>query len=70
MRVQINLEDDMVRRLDKIAKGYGVSRSALGSMFIGQMVNSTEKGVEFAKTLSQDEGFLRNIITSMSEENK
>ena len=43
MKVQVNISDDMVARIDEIAKTYGVSRSALCSVFIGQAVASTEK---------------------------
>lgn len=43
MRIQVSLSDDMVARVDKLAESYGVTRSALCSMYIGQMVDGTEK---------------------------
>lgn len=46
MKVQVNISDDMVARIDEIAKTYGVSRSALCSVFIGQAVASTEKAFD------------------------
>lgn len=64
MRAQVNLSDDMVVRVDKIAKTYGVSRSALCSMFIGQMVSNTEKGIEFANNLMNDKDFREHIVNA------
>ena len=52
MRVQVNLSDDMVERVDKLAKSYGVSRSALMALYIGQVVDGTEKAI---KTLGNPE---------------
>ena len=46
MKVQVNISDDMVARIDEIAKTYGVSRSALCSVFIGQAVASTERAFD------------------------
>lgn len=43
MRVQVNLSDNMVSRIDKIADEMGLTRSALCSTFIGQSVMSFEK---------------------------
>lgn len=62
MRVQVNLEDGMVKRVDTIAKEYGVSRSALCSVFIGQMVNNTEKGFDMAKSILDNTDFVKAII--------
>lgn len=61
-RVQVNLTEEMIERIDKIRKQYGVTRSALCAMFIGQMVDGTEKGVEIARNLMQDENFIANIV--------
>lgn len=43
MRVQVNLSNEMVKRVDKIAEDYGLTRSALCATFIGQCVMSYEK---------------------------
>lgn len=43
MRVQVNLSDDMVKRLDMYAELMGVSRSSLCAQFIGQAVLSYDK---------------------------
>lgn len=38
MRVQVNVSDDLVKKIDEYAKIMGVSRSALCSVWIGQIV--------------------------------
>jgi len=42
-RIQVSLSDDMCERVDRLADSYGITRSALCSMYIGQMVDGTEK---------------------------
>lgn len=43
MRIQVNLSDEMVAEVDKLAKRYGVTRSGLCSTLIGQgVVSHTE----------------------------
>lgn len=46
MRVQVNLSDEIVNDLDKLAKRYGVSRSALCSTLIGQGISSHMEAYE------------------------
>lgn len=46
MRVQVNLSDEMVDRVDEYARKMGVSRSALCSMLIGQGVMSFDKSMD------------------------
>lgn len=43
MRIQVNVSDEMVKRIDVIASLLGVSRSAMCAVFIGQGVVSYEK---------------------------
>lgn len=43
MRVQVNLSDDLVKKIDGYAKVMGVSRSALCSVWIGQSAMSYEQ---------------------------
>ena len=45
MRVQVNLSDEMVCKVDLYAKKMGVSRSALCSMLIGQGIMSYDKSL-------------------------
>lgn len=46
MKVQVNLSNDLVARIDKFAKAMGVSRSALCGVWIGQTLMSLEKTLE------------------------
>ena len=39
MKVQINLNDDLVKKIDKIADDIGVSRSSLCAVWIGSAIN-------------------------------
>lgn len=43
MKVQVNLSDELVSKIDSFAKAMGVSRSALCGVWIGQTVMSMEK---------------------------
>ena len=46
MKVQVNLSDELVFKIDVFAKAMGVSRSALCGVWIGQTVMSMEKTFE------------------------
>jgi metal-responsive CopG/Arc/MetJ family transcriptional regulator len=50
MRIQVNLSDDMVEKLDIYASKMGVARSALCAMFIGQAVMGYDKAYEVIET--------------------
>ena len=60
MRIQVNVNDEMVKKLDAYAEKMGVSRSALCSVFIGQAVMGYEKSFEvldkYGEKLIGDEG--------------
>lgn len=45
MRVQVNISDELVKKIDDYAKMMGVSRSALCSVWIGQSVMSYDKSL-------------------------
>lgn len=51
MRVQVNVSDELVSKIDKYAKTMGVSRSALCSVWIGQYVMSLDRGFEAASSV-------------------
>lgn len=40
MRIYVNLSDEMVNDLDKLKNRYGISRSGLCAMLIGQGISS------------------------------
>ena len=46
MRIQVNLEEAMIDKVDAYAKALGVSRSAFCAFVVGQYVWSLEKGME------------------------
>ena len=46
MRVQVNLSEEMVSKVDKYSSKMGVSRSALCSLLIGQGIMSYDKSFE------------------------
>ena len=64
MRVQVNLSEKMVERVDRIAEDMGLSRSAVCNMLIGQGVNSYEKANNIIANLPQD------AIVKALEQNK
>lgn len=62
MRVQINLNDDLVKRIDAYAAAIGQNRSSVCAMWIGQAALGIEKataalenmGIDVAKALEED----------------
>ena len=62
MRVQINLNEDLVKKIDDYAAAIGQNRSSVCAMWIGQAALGIEKttqalermGVDVAKALSED----------------
>lgn len=46
MRVQVNLGDSLVKKVDEYAKEMGVTRSSFCAMIIGQTVMSYDKAFE------------------------
>lgn len=53
MRIQVNLSDDIVEKLDLYAKKIGVSRSAFCAMSIGQTVMTYEKSFDIVKEIGE-----------------
>lgn len=56
MRVQVNLSDDMVCRVDTYARKMGVSRSALCSMLVGQGIMSYDKSLDLLSLIGDKVG--------------
>ena len=52
MRVQVNISDEMVVKIDEYARKMGVSRSALCSVLIGQGIMNYEKSADLLKVIS------------------
>lgn len=46
MRIQVNLGDDMLKKVDEYAKMMGVTRSSLCALFIGQGCMAYDKSLE------------------------
>ncbi len=51
MRVQVNLSDEMVEKVDSYAAKMGVNRSALCAVIIGQGIMSYDKTFEIADSV-------------------
>lgn len=60
MKVQVNLNDDMVAKIDKLAKEIGVSRSSYCAMLIGQGVNAANQTYDLIKGLNDN---ISNVIS-------
>ena len=56
MRVQVNLSDEMVCKVDLYAKKMGVSRSALCSMLVGQGIMGYDKSMDIISLLGDKLG--------------
>lgn len=57
MRIQVNLSDEMVNKVDAYAKQMGVSRSALCTVFVGQGIMNYDNAKDI----------LSNIGATLSE---
>jgi len=51
MRVQVNLSDELVQRIDESAYAIGMSRSAFCGFLIGQGINSYEQAKSLTSSL-------------------
>lgn len=56
MKVQVNVSEEMVERVDLYAKKMGVSRSALCSMLIGQGIMSYDKSMDIVAGIGEKLG--------------
>ena len=56
MRAQVNLSDEMVKKVDAYARKMGVSRSALCSMLIGQGIMSYERSTDLLTLIGDKVG--------------
>lgn len=56
MRIQVNLSDEMVNKVDAYAKKMGVSRSALCSMLVGQGIMGYDKSMDILSLLGDKLG--------------
>lgn len=56
MRVQVNLSDEMVGKVDAYARKMGVSRSALCSMLVGQGIMSYDKSMDILTLIGDKVG--------------
>lgn len=56
MRVQVNLSDEMVSKVDAYASKMGVSRSALCSMLVGQGIMGYDKSMDLIGILGDKLG--------------
>lgn len=54
MRVQVNLNDDLVKRIDEYAAAIGLSRSAVCAMWIGQAALSTDTAIQSLERMGVD----------------
>lgn len=53
MRVQVNLSDEMVNKVDMYAHKMGVSRSALCSVLIGQGIMNFDTSTDILTAIGQ-----------------
>lgn len=56
MRIQVNLSDEMVSKVDSYATKMGVSRSALCSMLVGQGIMGYDKSMDLISVLGDKLG--------------
>ena len=72
MKVQVNVSDEMVGKIDKYAKAIGVSRSSFCSVLIGQGVMGYDKSMSVLNSIQEQLGdktidVLNSAIFSVSD---
>lgn len=71
MRVQVNLSEQMVERINNYAEQMGVSRSALCSMLISQGIMSYDKSFDMIQSLDDRVGDdLSRLAKNQKKENE
>lgn len=56
MRIQVNLSDEMVEKVDSYASKMGVNRSALCAVIIGQGILTYDKSFEVVESVGEKIG--------------
>lgn len=54
MRIQVQISDEMLEKLDFYAKKMGVSRSAICAIFIGQGVLGLDKSMQILDDIAKE----------------
>lgn len=54
MKLQVNVNDDLVKEIDKYAKAIGMTRSALCAYFIGQGIFGVKQGIKLGEDFIKD----------------
>ena len=67
MKVQVNLNDDIVKKIDAYAGAIGVSRSAVCAMWIGNAVLGLDKATETLQRMSDG---MVDAVTDEKEKKK
>lgn len=53
MRLQVNVNDDVVKEIDKYANAFGMTRSSLCSYFIGQGIFGIKEGIKLGEKVGE-----------------
>lgn len=67
MRIQVSVSDEMVSKIDALAKQLGVSRSAFCSVLIGQSVMNFENSMKIITDKLSNERFLHDLVTDLKD---
>lgn len=75
MKVQVNLADELVQRIDEYARRTGVSRSAWCAFMIGQGILATERSETVIAKLAENaqmsfDDFFKGMMTDSEQELK
>lgn len=72
MKVQVNMEDEQVKRIDSYAKQMGVSRSAWCSVMIGQALMAMDKSISVIEKMAENaqmnmDDFMKSMMDDLKE---
>ena len=70
MRIQINLSDETLKRVDQEAKRIGVARGSMLSTWIGEKLNALDQTRSMFKDLMDNEEMKKLLASAVAKEEK
>lgn len=67
MRIQVNLSDEMVEKLNDYSKMLGVPRSSLCAVWLGQAVAGIDKAMSTIEKMVPSDGLIDSDVPINSE---
>lgn len=70
MRIQINLNEETLKRVDEEAKRIGVARGSMLSTWIGEKVNALDQSRNMFRDILENKEMKKLLASALAKENK